>query len=447
MKILLLDPNITLSGFAKKGARPKTGYIHLGLCYISAALKKEGHEVFLADLRELTSWEELRGRIKSIMPDIVGITMLSLDFNPAIKSAEIVKEVNPGIKIIVGGVHPTIMESELIENQHIDYIFKGEAEVTLPKILEGIASGSIKTKVIQGTHPDLNKIPFADRFLFNILEAPIIQFLKMPTVTVLTSRGCAYNCSFCQPTMRLMHGSRVRRISVERFVEELEFLRDKMDFNSFTIHDDCFTGDTAWIQRFLKLYRKKAFKKPFVCLSRADIIVRHPELFRDLKRHGLVMLIIGFESGNQRILNFIRKGVTVAQNYKAAEICRKLGIRVWANIMFGVPAETTKEAAETVNMVKKIKPYVTSPTFYVPNPGSDLYNFCMKNGLSLIKNHTDYDRTPETSKIKEIDYEFLRKAIREVTKMPYSVRVRRRIDKIKLGRFNRELIRGYKGNG
>ena len=127
MKILLLDPNITLGGFAKKGRRPKTGYIHLGLCYVSSVLKKAGHDVFLADLRQLTGWEELRGIVKSMMPDVAGITMLSVDFNPALKSAEIIKQVSADIKVIAGGVHPTIMESELIHNPHIDYIFKGEA--------------------------------------------------------------------------------------------------------------------------------------------------------------------------------------------------------------------------------------------------------------------------------------------------------------------------------
>ena len=134
MKIALLYPGIAMDGFAC-GVRRKTAYMQHGLCHISSALKKEGHEVSLIDLRQLFGWEELPGLVRKINPDIVGITMMSVDFDVAVKSAKIIKNTNSNIKVIVGGIHPTIMESELIDNPHIDYIFKGEAEITLPKAL------------------------------------------------------------------------------------------------------------------------------------------------------------------------------------------------------------------------------------------------------------------------------------------------------------------------
>jgi radical SAM superfamily enzyme YgiQ (UPF0313 family) len=159
-----------------------------------------------------------------------------------------------------------------------------------------------------------------------------------------------------------------------------------------------------------------------------------------MKKCGLEMLLIGFESGNQRVLNFLRKGTTVEQNYKAAAICKKLSIRIWANFMLGIPTETNKEAMDTVKMIKRIKPYVSSPAFYTPHPGSDLFDFCVKNNLSLIKKHEDYKRNPEGQKIKGVDYDFLNKALAELARVPYSVKLRRKIDRLKLGRFNKELI-------
>lgn len=440
MKVALLYPGIVLEGFAKNGIKPKTGWIHHGLCYIGSALKERGHSVKLIDLRQLTGWDELPGVVRKIAPDIVGITIMSLDFNAAMKSAEIIKKVDSKIKIIVGGAHATLAESELIDNDNIDYIFKGEAEVTLPEILEDLVIGSIKTKVITGERPDLDKIAFMDRFLYKVLTVPMVPYLKMPHVTTMAGRGCAYNCNFCQPAEKIMFGRKVRRVSVERFIEELEMVRDKIGFNSFMIHDDCLIEDVAWVEKFLKLYSKKKFKKPFVCQGRVDIITRHPRLIKDMKRQGLEMLGIGFETGSQRLLNFLRKGTTVEQNYKAARICHKLGIRIWANFMLGIITETKEEAMKTVRMIKRIKPYVASPNFFTPSPGSELYRFCVENDLSLIKKHEDYLRSPETGKIKGIDYEFLRKAAAETMEIPYSVKMRRKIDKLKLRHFNKDLI-------
>jgi len=155
------------------------------------------------------------------------------------------------------------------------------------------------------------------------------------------------------------------------------------------------------------------------------------------------MLLIGFESGNQRVLNFLRKGTTVEQNYKAADICRSLGIRIWANFMLGIPTETNEEVAETVKMIKKIRPYVASPAFYTPHPGSDLFKFCIENNLSLITKHEDYKRYPDGRKVKGIDYEFLKKALAETTALPYSVKLKRKIDRLTLGHFNKDLINAY----
>ncbi|MFA5147111.1 MAG: radical SAM protein [Candidatus Omnitrophota bacterium] len=443
MKIALLYPGITMDGFARPPERPRTGWIHHGLSHISSALKKDGHTVSLIDLRQLYGWDELPPLVKRIAPEVVGITMMSLDFDAAITSAKIIKDTDKKIRVVVGGVHPSIMPDELMGNPYIDYIFKGEAEITLPRVAGDIASGAMKSKVIQGEMPDLEKIPFEDRSLFPILEAPMVPFLKMPFITATAGRGCVYNCNFCQPAERKIFGSKVRRVSVERFMEELTMTRDRVGLNSLMIHDDCLLEDIRWVEKFLRFYGTKGFGKPFVCQSRADIIVKHPDLFRDMKRHGLALLLVGFESGSQRILDFLRKGTTVEQNYRAGAICKRLGIRVFANFILGIPTETKEEVMETVKMIEKIRPYVPSPTFYTPFPGSDLFEYCKEKDISLIKDHSDYKRDPVSPKIKGIDYEFLKEALARTRHIPLSVRIRRKIDRLKLGRFNKELIANH----
>lgn len=444
MKIALLYPGIVLEGFAKDGVRPKTGWIHHGLCYISSALKEKGHEVSLIDLRQLSGWDELPNAVRVISPNVVGITVMSLDFDAAVKSAEIIKQIDSSIKIVVGGAHATLMEHELIDKPAIDYVFKGEAEITFPKIIEDIAQGVINEKVITGEIPDLDKIPFMDRSLYKVLQVPMVPYLKMPFISTMAGRGCTYNCNFCQPAERKMFGKKVRRISPERLIEELEILRNSIGFNSFMLHDDCLLEDAKWVNRFLALYSQKRFKKPFICQGRADIIVRHPRLVKAMAKHGLELIGIGFESGSQRMLNFLRKGTTVEMNYKAARICNRYGVRIFANFMLGMPTETKEEVLMTVKMIKRIKPYVASPSFYTPSPGSDLYDYCVENDLSLITKHEDYLRSPEGAKIKGQDYEFLRTAAEETLKIPYSLKLRRKRDKLRLRHFNKDLIAAHR---
>jgi radical SAM superfamily enzyme YgiQ (UPF0313 family) len=112
-------------------------------------------------------------------------------------------------------------------------------------------------------------------------------------------------------------------------------------------------------------------------------------------------------------LQFIRKGTTREVNLQAARICHRYGIKIWANYMLGLPTETQEEVMDTISMLQEIDPDYYSPAFYTPHPGSDLYNYCIENDLSLITSHDQYRRNPTEIKIKGQDHEFLRWALQE----------------------------------
>ena len=415
MKVLLLFPGISGIGFNSYGKGMEESWISHGLCSISAFAKKEGYSVELVDLRYLKSWRHFEKTIVQKQPDVVGITMMSVDYKPAMKSIKIIKKVLPKTIIVVGGPHPTIMLKEIENEKNIDYIITGEGERSFAELLRNIEKCQFSPRVIRGVVPeDLDELPFVDRDLFKNLEYPLpVEGFDSPFVTTIAGRGCRYNCNYCQPAERIIFGKKVRRRSPENVIQELKILRDRYHFKSLMIHDDCITEDKPWVIEFCKLYKENGFNQPFACQSRADIICRNEDMVQLMAETGLNIMFIGFESGNQRVLNFLRKGTKVEHNYRAAEICRKYGVKIWANYMMGIPTETKEEVMDTVRMIQTIKPTHYSPAFYTPHPGSDLFKYCEDHGLSLIKNHDSYRRNATEAKIKGVDYKFLHKALME----------------------------------
>lgn len=408
LKVHLVFPGIARGGFSTANRPGDRSLINHGLAMLGAVARDAGHGVSLSDLRACADWEEFRQRIVDLHPDVVGFTMLSCDFEPVMQAARIVKAVDPETITIVGGPHPSIMPEDIEPHQEIDIIFQGEGEVTFPLLLEQLEKGGSPPRLVQGIPPDLNALPFAARDLFGAPEIPETSlYFPLPFVTIIAGRGCRYNCSFCQPAERIMFGDRVRRRSVKNVIAELNQLRDTIGFRSLMIHDDCLTEDIEWVHEFCQRYRAESFNAPFICQGRADIVVKHPEVIEQMKSAGLSTLMIGFESGSDRVLRFLRKGTTVAINLEAAAICHRLGVRIWANYMLGLPTETEDEIRQTVEMIRTIRPDFCSAAYFTPHPGSDLFTYCRENDLSLIHDYGDYARDATSPKIKGIDPVFL----------------------------------------
>ena len=407
MNVTLIYPGITECGFnSLKGN--EGSWINHGLAILSSALKKRGHRVDLIDLRRLKGWKHYRQVVKDKVGEIAGITMMSVDYNVGVTAAEIIKEVKPTTKIFVGGPHPSICPEELENLTCIDHIVKGEGEITFPKLVRDVYDGKNIPKIVQGERlENLDDSPWADRDLFDYPEEPFVHFLKPPFVTLIAGRGCRYNCNYCQPAEKIMFGPKVRRRSVDNVIDELKYLHNRYHFNSFMIHDDCLTEDRDWVMDFCTQFKAEGFNQSFVAQSRADIVCKNHDMIEALRETGLKLLIIGFESGSDRVLKSLRKGCTRQQNLEAARICKKLGIKIWANYMLGLPTETNEEVLETLSMLEEIKPYHCSPAFYTPHPGSDLFEIGKKMGIHLITSHNSYRRNTYEPKIKGPDYKFL----------------------------------------
>ena len=255
VKTTLIYAGIAGRGFNSLSQGMDAGWVAHGLASISAAAKAQGFQVDLIDLRALRDWDHFREEFTRRDPDVVGIGMMSVDYNPTRQALEIIKAIKPETVTVVGGPHVTIALDDSLRMPNVDYFITHEAEVTFPKLLRAIELGNPPAeKVIHGETPDLDAIPFADRDLFldewrrwgytlDSPEVPFVKELPAPFLTIIAGRGCVYNCSFCKPGEDYIFGKGVRRRSVENVIDELKLLRDKYHFASFMFHDDCLTED------------------------------------------------------------------------------------------------------------------------------------------------------------------------------------------------------------
>lgn len=416
-RVLLIYPGL-VDGFDtfNKGVN----WFNHGVGMISAVLKRAGYSIAYLDCRKLKGWEEAEAIIRVTDFNLALISVATVDFDPAQQLAKIIKEKDPEIKVIVGGPHPTLMPEQTMEVKNFDYVFTHEAELTLPEILANLKAFQ---RLIQGLTPsDLDQLPFVDRALAPEGETPWFSDLPQPYFSIVASRGCLYRCTFCQPAERAIFGNRVRKRSVDNILDELEYLTREYGMRSFMIHDDLFTQYYSWVEEFCRKKKERGLSQSFACQSRASIISRRPDLLKKLADVGLKWVLIGFESGSDRVLQFIKKDTTVQENLAAAETCHQLGLRIFANYMFGLPTETEEDMEATALMIQAIKPDRYSPAIFTPAPGSDLYTYCKEHGLILINSSQGYRRDHNSgAKIKGVNYDHVTAMIKLSMQAPAPV--------------------------
>ena len=422
--IVLISPPPVTTDWTPNKVLSGTHGIRMGLLSISSVLSQHGYSVKILD--GILGKVDLASELNQINPHetlFVGISSMTAQLPSAVKAATIIREKYPSLPIVWGGVHATLFPDETCADSLVDVVVIGEGEYTCLELAEALSGlkelNSIKGIVYKNAegktiftgnrnHHDLDTLPFPNYEIFNlddylyraIIDKENIKNRKYGKMLGIHSgMGCPYKCTFCINTTVYRDGkyytkSPYRGKSATRILDEIASVlgKYKVDFIEFV--DENFFVDKDRFFKFLDGIEERKLKFTWLVGARAnyfnenyltnDVIARASAL-------GCVVIGIGAESGSQRILDFLKKGITVEQIEYAARILNKHHIVSEFSFMIGLPYETSDDMLKTISFVKKLRkigPYVgtQSPQLYRPIPGGELFNECVKLGFVAPKN-------------------------------------------------------------
>lgn len=326
----------------------------LSIAYIAAVLEKEGYYVKIAE-GNFMNHVQIKEYIKNEKPDVVGITTTTPTFESVTKVAEDIKYVDKDIKIVIGGPHVTALPQEAIKEDCFDIGVIGEGEITFLELVKAFKKDTSLKKVngivykekgkIKFTKPrefikDLDSIPFPARHLLPPLKdyhPTPASYRKLPLGVLMTSRGCPYQCTFCD---RAVFGTSYRFRSAKNVVNEIEELINKYGAKELKFFDDTFTLDKKRLYEIFDLMKERDIKIGWCCLTRVNHVTK--EMLQRMKNAGCWQILYGLESGDDRMLQLLKKGATVAQNEQAVKWAHEVGLSVRADFIMGTPGDTLK---------------------------------------------------------------------------------------------------------
>jgi len=357
-------------------------YPTLGLLYISAYLRRSGLEVDIFDTT-FSRREELFERLRH-GAGVVGIYTNLMTRKPVLDIVAAAKA--HGWTVVLGGPESANYPQEYLAFG-ADVIVSGEGEATMAELVPALAArgprnlhgvqgivfrddnGALITNPERAKIPDLDSIPWPDRG--RIDQARYVDVWRkkhgMGSVNMITARGCPYKCNWCS---HAVFGYTHRRRSYLDSAAELEHIMETYRPDQVWYADDVFTISHPWLFGYAKELKRRNLRVPFETISRADRMMKD-EVLQTLAEMGCYRIWIGSESGSQRILDGMERGVKVDQVVWAANAAKRFGIQVGMFLMWGYPGEQIDDIAETVELVKKCQPdiHLTTVAYPIKNTG------------------------------------------------------------------------------
>lgn len=391
-KVVLLNPPML-------ELREPLAYAPLSLLILGAILEQNKIDVEIINLAG-TEFEDVSALIPEA--DLYGITTVTPTFNSSKKLVDIIKKKYKEAIVIMGGVHPTLEPEWTLNNTNTDFVAIGEWEKTLQELIDndftfyrlqrGIAYRSGTNIINNGYGEPLRNLDDSPLPAYHLLPPNQVyhrgglhtQVYKGDgrSACVYSSVGCPYKCSFCSKPDFL---KKVRFKSVEKFVQELKFLRDNYGIYHFRFCDDIFTIRRNRIEEFCK--QVKSLGIYFHFATRANLVDR--DMLKILYEAGAREIAFGVESGSQKILDKVDKHVDVEINKWAIKIAKEIGLKVKLLLIFGLPGETKETIRETKQFMIDTKPDFYSMSTFSILPGSPIWKNPEKYGTRILNKDTD----------------------------------------------------------
>ena len=405
----------------------------VGLALLAAVLEREGYQVTVLDAnalglqpKDLAPWV--------IDADVIGLTAVTPTVSAALSIAYHLKQTNPGLTILLGGAHATLLPDEtLAESPEIDIIVRGEGEETIIELLRALedkqpldnisgisyrADGKVISTAARSTSTDMDSLPFLAYHLlpWQRYRPHPPHGRALPFAALVTSRGCPYHCAYCS---KPVFGSKFRAQSSERVVEEVAYIKGNFGVKEIAFYDDVFTLNKERAYAIADSIIKKGIKISWTCEARVNLVDR--ELLRHIKQAGGYAIAYGIESASQEILDTLHKDITLEQIEEAVRISREVGLQTIGYLMIGSPDENPETISKTIQFAKKLKLDFAQFSVTTPFPGTELYNLLETKGdkipwESFIYSGVDSQLTPvfESNQLSRSDLKYwTRRAYRE----------------------------------
>ncbi|MEK6972537.1 MAG: radical SAM protein [archaeon] len=401
MKILMLNPPFKhkYSRSSRSPAVTKGGTIYypLWLAYATAALEKEGFEAKLIDApAENLSFEDVLKVTEEFKPDLIVSETSTASIYSDVEIATKLKKATNAFLVLVG-THPSALPEETLKiSGEIDAIAIHEYDYTLREIAQKIQAKKLNLEMITGIAYQKNGKIFKNKdreLIENLDEIPFVSAVYKkhlniknyfysanlyPEITIVTGRGCPYQCKFCV-WPQVLQGQAYRKRSIENVFEEFKYIKETFpEAKEIFIEDDTFTADRERVKKFCDLLIKNSLKITWSCNSRADVDL---ETLQKMKQAGCRLLCVGVESGSQEILNNIRKGTTIEGIKKFMKDSKKAGILVHGCFMLGNQGETKETIRKTIEFAKELNPDTAQFFPIMVYPGTETYEEFKKSGF------------------------------------------------------------------
>jgi len=382
----------------------KVGAFHLPslACAVLGALARaNGYEPAVVDLTlgDADHPERLLDeKLAELKPAYVGITCTSATFYLAIETARHIKSFLPDTKVLVGGPHVSSLVEETLRQACFDFVFIGEAEVSLAKFLQGAppdtidgigyrdGSGAVRIRENAQFLRNLDDYPMPDYSLYDLSKYHIsrLQARRNPVVWIETSRGCPFDCQICN---KIVHGQTFRPKSVDRVIAEMKKFVD-LGVREFHIADDGFTSNMKRAEEICDRMIENRFPVAWSCVNgiRVDRVSR--ELLRKMRAAGCYRISFGIESGNQAVLDNLGKRIKLEQVESAVRIAKQEGFEVFGFFIFGFIDDTEKTMQDTIDFARKLPLDLAKASIMMPFPGSPL--FAKYSRMNLLYPTEDY---------------------------------------------------------